>query len=107
VLQPGAKITEIQIAGFDFSPAGYFEGAVWNTPFGTFAPNYISGFGGVWQSSGTAAAPGFATVTLFSTAHPPHTVQNGSQYTIGVALKDTSLVTALFLDNIKVTYTIP
>jgi len=106
-LPSGAIIQEIIAYGYDVSSDGYMEAAVWRTPNTTWGggTGYISGFGGVWQSSGIALSSGQVSFPIFSLSHPAHAVLQDSRYIIAFALRaQTNYVWAL---GFRIRYAIP
>jgi hypothetical protein len=89
-LPTGAVIEEILAYGYDFAPTGYVEAAVWRVADTSFAPNYISGFGGQWQSTGLAFNGGGTSFPIFTLAQPAHIVAQSYRYVIGFATKTTN-----------------
>jgi hypothetical protein len=102
-LQTGAVIDAVTAYGSDFSATGYLEAAIWRVADGSFAPNYISGYGGTWQTSGVAFAGGYTSFPVFLLGQPAHTVAMGYRYMIGFAVRETNVT----FDSFRVQYHIP
>jgi hypothetical protein len=85
-LPTGASIEEVVLTGYDSSTDGYVEGIVYRSSSTSVGPSFIAPTGGNWQNSGTAAAPGTVSVTLFPSSATPHTVASGYQYVVGFGL---------------------
>lgn len=105
-LPVGAVIQEITLHGYDNNPTGYFEGFVYRMKSRPFGYEFVSGYAGVWQSSGVAYSGGAAHVSLFSTTHAPHTVASGWRYLIGLATKMGTDWHSVTVEGISVVYSL-
>lgn len=102
-LPAGTLIEKVTAFGSDISAIGYFEAAIWRVQSSNAAITYISpSYGGVWQSSGLADAPGNVNFPIYSDLDAPHVMLEGNHYLIGFALKE-SLTRAR---NFLIDYTI-
>lgn len=108
-LPSGALIEEVILYGNDNDPLGYFEGAVWRSSSTSFSIGYVSSFGGVWQSSGVATATTGTTITavpLFLDSASSHTVSTNYSYSVGIAMYKGPSSAGLWLNGVRVKYTI-
>jgi hypothetical protein len=105
-LPSGAILEEIIANGFDYSPVGYLEAAVWAGRDSDGAIWFPSAFSGTWQNSGISFNAGHVSFPIFRSSDLPHTIQPGNYYMIGFGLKSPDMDNMVFAQSFRVRYTL-